>query len=691
MKKAISIVIVLAVIVGGFIATIGISDLGPGPLSAAHADEPELQGTDSCVKCHGAGGQDFGLACSKCHAEVGEQIAKRTGFHGTIAADKAKACEKCHLEHLGRDAPLVGDRAFVRSGIPKMRAFKHEGLAFGLVGRHLELECDACHKLAFAPHLQKGQHRFLGLSTSCTACHEDPHEGKLNDCNACHGQVDPFPTAASFVHDKRFPLTGGHARVACQKCHDAELLAGALAGGARPASRPVRACVACHESPHSRGYIDAVARTTGRAPDSSCTLCHAVAHESFAAADKARTRALHDASGFRLVPPHNDVACDRCHSGAEKPADKPAKKPAQKQRATFAQRYPGGRSQSECATCHRDPHGGQFRGPGGEPERCTDCHDELHFAPNEFDAKRHAKTAFPLLGAHERVECNKCHVLDAAQVRKFRGTATKCVACHESPHTGQLSGKVAPENDCTACHGSDHFLPSKFSIAQHDAVFPLAGAHLAVGCNTCHKPRRGARPDANGRFPVSALVFEGTPNQCEQCHVDVHDKAFHRAGLPRIVDGKTGCARCHTADHFDLDRPSEFRHGFWTGFELVGAHASARCDACHPAGKPTYGGTRVMAKASGTGCTSCHDDPHAGQFESGGRTDCRRCHDTQPGWKPSQFDHEKDSRFKLGKQHTGLACSKCHQDYKLAGGGHVVRYKPLATTCRSCHLGMGRK
>lgn len=678
MTRTLAIAVVFTLIVGAFVLTMGISDLGPGPLSAVHGEQPELVGSGSCTACHGAEGQGFTGPCSTCHAEIREQVENRTGFHGTIEADKAKACEKCHLEHLGADNPLVGDRAFARSGFAGARAFQHEGLGFDLVGRHLELDCDACHVRASTSRLHKGERRFLGLSTSCGSCHDDPHEGKLNDCNACHGQVAPFATAAAFAHDKRFPLTGGHARVACQKCHDAELLSGALYGGDVKRKRAVRACVACHESPHSRGYLAAVARTTGRGPDSSCTLCHSGGHESFASADREESRVLHDASGFRLVPPHRDVECNRCHSGA---GTEPA--------VAFADRFPGGRPQSRCDACHTDPHGGQF-GTGGTEHRCTDCHDEQHFAPHQFDAARHATTAFPLRGAHAKVACNECHSVQPSQVRRFRGTSKKCVACHESPHAGQLSGALAAESDCQACHGSANFRPSKFGVEQHSSVFPLVGSHLAVGCNTCHKPRAGQRANADGRYPVSVLVFDGTPRRCEECHVDVHDKAFDRAGLPRKVDGNTGCARCHTPNHFELDRPSEFRHGFWTGFELTGAHATAKCDACHPAGEPTHHGTRVMARAANE-CASCHADPHAGQFRVDGKTDCRRCHEARPGWKASRFDHDLHSRFKLGKQHEKLACNTCHRSHASEGNTRVVRYKPLGTTCRSCHLGRGRR
>lgn len=68
----------------------------PGPISAVHAQDEELAG-DGCEQCH-VGEHDSGMAgaCSKCHAEIAQQIARKSGFHGTLAGD-ANACARCHL------------------------------------------------------------------------------------------------------------------------------------------------------------------------------------------------------------------------------------------------------------------------------------------------------------------------------------------------------------------------------------------------------------------------------------------------------------------------------------------------------------------------------------------------------------------------------------------------------------------
>ena len=46
-----------------------------------------------------------------------------------------------------------------------------------------------------------------------------------------------------------------------------------------------------------------------------------------------------------------------------------------------------------------------------------------------------------------------------------------------------------------------------------------------------------------------------------------------------------------------------------------------------------------------------------------------------------QFDHNRESSFRLTGAHENAACSGCHV-LDLAG---VIRYKPLAGDCASCH------
>jgi len=676
MKRSTATIVIAALILG-FLLSVGISNVAPGPISATHHAHPDLQSNRSCHRCHGSGGKTLADACGDCHPGIKEQVASSTGFHGTNAQARLPNCGECHFEHLGRDSPLIGDRAFIRAGFAGARAFRHESLDFRLEGRHVTSKCDGCHELAFEPHIATGERRFSPLSQNCTDCHADPHDGKLSDCNGCHGQDAPFKAVtANFVHDKRVPLIGGHAQVDCIECHTAEQVTRGLERGASQ-TRPVRACTACHEHPHSGGFVQGI-----DARGASCGDCHLPEHSRFTSADWERGRAFHDASGFRLAPNHEKVACDACHPGLGTADSRDSDMVAR-----FKRRFPGNRLQTDCAACHADPHDGQFVNADASPERCSDCH-EGQFVPHLFDRARHERTAFPLRGSHRDVACDRCHILEFGRrdpkrfprVRRFVGTKTDCASCHESPHPGgQFSAALAADSDCKACHSEDRFRPALLTVEQHARTrFPLLGAHRAVACNHCHEPRTA------GAATISDVVFHGTSRKCQDCHVDVHDKQFDRPGVPRIVSGKTSCERCHTSGTFELDRAQRFRHGFWTGFALDGAHATASCSACHPKGEPTHGGLRTMARASRE-CAKCHEDPHGGQLQIKGKTDCSRCHDTRPGWNPARFDHDRDSRFELDGNHENLACTKCHQAFRGRNGSRIVRFKPLGVTCKSCH------
>jgi hypothetical protein len=122
--------------------------------------------------------------------------------------------------------------------------------------------------------------------------------------------------------------------------------------------------------------------------------------------------ARHDTdTDYPLTGAHRAAPCLACH-----------KNPALGQRDfTFAV------PDRTCLRCHRDddPHGGQFPG-----RACDTCHETGSFRVATFD---HAKTRYPLDGAHRTVACAACHPLatqDGRQVRRYRPLGMKCRDCH---------------------------------------------------------------------------------------------------------------------------------------------------------------------------------------------------------------------------------------------------------------------
>lgn len=547
----------------------------PGPLHPAHESRVELHGVAGCRHCHGSGADavDAG-ACGVCHVAVLAQLGTERGIHGSLPESQARTCAACHSEHHGAGTRLLGAHSFALAGVPDVARYDHAQIpGFGLSGRHDRLACSDCH-----PHAADASAppaRYLGLTQACTGCHEDPHRGRFGvGCAECHGQEGAFRAAPAFRHDA-LPLRDGHAAVACASCH--------VEGGAhgvaalRTTPQPARACDRCHQDPHAAASgVDSLSNSLPslrRVDTHDCARCHTATRWR----DGAVTATTHAELGFALTAPHDDVACAKCHAGESR-----------------AERFPG-RAPTDCRACHRDPHAGQFD--------------------------------------------------------------------HE-PRYGQ----------CTACHASERFTPPSFDLTAHARTsFPLTGAHEGVGCTLCHGSMRG-----------DARMFHGTAQACAACHRDVHAGAFDRAGAPREVAGRRGCARCHGTEAFTPVTAGAFDHGAWTGHALVGAHARLDCTLCHERSATSTAGGRRLGPAAGRACADCHADPHLAQFAVGGRTDCARCHG-ETSFSGSHFDHQRDSAFTLDETHRGLACVQCHRP-TVVGGRRVVKYKPLGVRCGDCHV-----
>ena len=666
------------------LALVDVRRRSPGPLASVHGREDALSGRFGCSECHGGLLGNMTSACLDCHSAVEQQMDERTGLHGVFDAEKANRCALCHSEHHGARFAIVNQRSFVEAGAEGPRAFDHELIGFLMEGRHTDLGCVECHANAEVDVLPKGEHRFMGLEQRCTACHDDPHEGRMViACTQCHGQ-DSFEELASSDHDRWLPLTGGHGALACAECHASDTRHSLdFLGGAAGRGAEARACADCHASPHARGFLAGVGRSVTREPGATCGACHAAEHTRFREPGLEVSKALHARSGFPLITPHEDVECAACHAPG---------------RAEFADRYPG-RHRDACASCHEDPHGGQFAGSPFASEGCIGCHDRQFFEPHGFGSELHARTELALTGTHLEAGCEACHEVPAAGApRAFRGTDAACGACHADAHEGFFDGRgdaAGEDVACSTCHLTTRFadLPQEGFDHERWTDFALLGAHAQAECASCH-PTASTRDEAGRAFGRVAEHY-GTVAGCVSCHDDPHRGTFDAPGMPLSVDGRTDCARCHVETSFRM--LDGFQHGRWTGFALRDAHAGASCSDCHAPLRRADGHGRMLAAAPGRECSACHDDSHAGQFELRGATDCERCHQSAASFSKLVFRHDRDSRFKLGDAHADLACSACHLPDALEGpaaaaegGGAalpdaVVRYRPLAMQCVDCH------
>jgi hypothetical protein len=573
-------------------------------------------------------------------------------------------------------------------------------------------KCLDCHKeVAEALAHKHGYHFRLQMQNpngkDCVRCHLE-HNGE--NFQLIHWE----PSDKNFDHRTTgYALEGKHATVTCEQCHTPARMLSTLKPliqfkdlsksffGQSPN------CTPCHSDPH-KGQLGG-----------ECSKCHNV--ESWKSAqvfDHSKTR-------YPLKGLHVKVPCENCH----KP-DTPGAPPRYKDMKF-----------DTCASCHADPHRGEFK------KSCDSCHSTRAWKAQlpgfDFD---HSKTKYPLTGKHLQVACSACHSKD--DFRKEIPFAA-CRDCHSpDPHKDQFNGR-SQKGECSECHNVDGWKPSLFKVKEHEATdYPLKGKHAAVPCESCHTPagkdavyemkfslcmdchkdahdnQFAAAPFNNhcetchsvqdwhrtsysiakhrdSRFPLTGahaavpcsechkaglggrtdkiLPFHFEDRTCVACHSDPHNGTFNAQMLRKRGDGSSfGCEACHSVKSWtDI---TGFDHSK-TKYPLLGAHRTVACADCH---KPT---TAAQSRFQGTPtqCQACHNDAHESQFlAKDNQTHCADCHNSMR-WAPSIFDHDTKTHFALTGGHANAPCAKCHTQTRTAGNKEIVVYKNTPEKCADCH------
>jgi hypothetical protein len=305
---------------------------------------------------------------------------------------------------------------------------------------------------------------------------------------------------------------------------------------------------------------------------------------------------------------------------------------------------------SGCASCHSDVHKGSLG------RTCTSCHATRASFKDLGGVFDHAKSAFPLRGAHRTAACTGCHA-----DQRFKGVAfASCTSCHTDPHRQAMGAS------CTSCHTEASWQTQKIDHSR--TAFPLKGLHREVKCELCH-----VQPSARVK-PTSAT--------CGSCHLDVHRGAFPQ-----------DCGSCHTESGF---KNAPFDHAT-TAFVLTGAHVRLACAVCHkPTAAPVAGlptrrqpgiPARPVADFRGlrSACVSCHADVHEGELG----TSCQTCHQADT-FVVENYRHSRFPEFFAG-QHAALTCSQCHvpapitRPIRTSASLPNVRFTTATTTCATCH------
>ena len=612
------------------------AQISPGPLSRAHQS---INGITNCTTCHELSTGQRAFKCLDCHTEIAWRIRSHIGLHASynLKTGSSLECVTCHSEHNGEDFAITKW---------ERKSFDHRETGWALEGKHTGLNCNQCHTPERVSKSERAEIKvkdltrtFLGVSPGCITCHQDRHDGRLGpNCLLCHNSVDwKIIDIGKFDHSTtRYPLTGLHAEVACGSCH-----APGLDKQPRYVGIAFANCTDCHSDPHRGGFSQ------------TCQSCHSTAGWSKISAPGLNRSFDHAQTKFPLLGKHAEVDCVRCHAKGD------FKKPL-----TF----------QKCSDCHRpDPHGGQFaQRPGGS--ECSSCHNVDGFRPSKFGLKEHAETAYPLQGKHAAVPCAQCH-LPGGKDRIYKMKFQHCTDCHADQHAGQFT--AAPHfNRCENCHNLQRFQPSTFSLRQHNETpFGLSGGHVAVACGDCHQPSSKFAPKPTARYHWQDLA-------CTSCHADPHQGRFKTLMQQKGVNEKPlECVVCHSTTAWK--EFSSFDHSK-TSFPLRGVHAVTKCIDCHKPPNSTIALMNADFKAAPAQCEACHADIHGAQFAKAGVTACAPCHDSTK-WKPSLFDHDKETAFPLQGAHRNVGCEACHKVTRMVSGKAVLFYRPTPKECVACH------
>ena len=612
----------------------------------------------SCKDCHSS--LEFAKVqteCNACHSDIHEQ---------TVGND----CARCHTPN-----------SWVVTNITRL----HQQSRFPLIGPHTVADCKDCHKnlLPAVPSTGTASRlRFDPLGVECYDCHKvnylattKPNHVQGNystNCTECHN-MNSFSWAGGGINHNFFPLQGGHA-IDCNRCHTSGSY-----------SKIPSECISCH-----RPDFNTVKNPNHVALNfpTTCKDCHSL-NPGWKPADYAN----HDASFPIYSGKHKGEwnSCADCHTN------------------------PSNYAQFSCTTCHEhsnkqdvDSHHSGVSGYSYNSTSCYACHP-TGSKGGSFD---HAKSGFPLTGAHITTACTDCHTSG------YAGTSNVCASCHTNNYNQTSNPKHAANNisnDCALCHTTNPgWKPATFPT--HNNYYLLTGAHVSTTCDDCHKGNYTSTPNTCAGCHTNDFNQTTKPNHttsllpktCETCHSQsswVPSTFNHTSVYPLVgshvtvacekchttsyVNTPNTCAGCHTTDFNQTTNPnhttslfpktcetchtpsawipSTFNHA--TVYPLTGAHITVACTSCHKNGYVNTPST----------CVGCHQadfnaSANPGHTKIDISTDCNVCHTTAPGWQPALYPTH-NTKYVLAGAHVSVACVTCHKG----------NYNSTPNTCAGCH------
>lgn len=499
---------------------------------------------------------------------------------------------------------------------------------------HLEgiENCTECHELGSSISEAKclDCHDEIQLLIDSDRGYHSSEEVKQKSCISCHSEhhgrgfdATRFDSVG-FNHDLTgYLLLGAHQEVECRDCHQKKNIPNDEIAELQGTYLGLEeSCLSCHDDQH-RGQLD-----------NDCMLCHEM--EAWVPS----VNFDHNSTSFELKGAHTSIDCIQCHT--------------EQNDINGTYKIYTHIEHDQCTDCHNDVHEGRLG------QICTDCHGIWSWSVSDVsNVFNHDLTRYPLEGMHAGVECRECHGNDTYKSVAF----ANCIDCHSDYHNGDFLQENGEVTDCKVCHAVEHpFTWSSYDITEHqNSDYPLEGAHIATPCASCHQVNE------------EQWSFRFASNDCVSCHENVHF-----GSLSDSYTDDNGCVSCHSTmswsdisfDHTETDWP------------LEGLHNQVGCAECHM----LDGIESQQFDQIKTDCVACHDDIHAGQFDTQTQfppVDCAKCHSPSEAWDPILFDHN-ESRFPLEGKHVDLPCSSCHTDQEF-NGVNVVLYKTNQLKCIDCH------
>jgi hypothetical protein len=384
-----------------------------------------------------------------------------------------------------------------------------------------------------------GVHGKIANVGSCQTCHPEHRGREFDPTQSAYELFDHEITSFSLIwHQIRYDTTS----MSCLDCHLGDDFSGVSNQN----------CINCHQA-HDVNFMRLHRQDFGE----DCLACHD-GHDAMMNFD-------HTLTSFSLEGGHNRVTCTGCHQGGLMAG-----------------------TPTSCESCHQEPeiHLGFF-----EPN-CQSCHTPIAWSPAQLESKvfDHADNTRFSLVLHKssfdsgEITCQTCHIRESWAF----GIET-CFDCHTTDDNFRMTEHREIFGEaCLACHdGVD-----RFSNFNHEAVFPLDGAHQVTDCEGCHRDK----------------IFQDTPTECSQCHAE-----------PEIHAGIFGfqCQYCHDTQAWKpavlLEHTFPLDHGETGLLECLTCHAddyaTYTCYGCHEHDPSEIEEEHVEEGISLfelTNCASCH-------------------------------------------------------------------------------------